>query len=189
MDHTSRRRVAVAVALAVTGLVLPSAIGAGSAHANGARVRAEGAFGVTDGAYTYNAAVPAGARARVQAVYTGSGQTVVTLHVWGLLPDRHYGAHAHQNACGPLATDAGAHYQHVVGGATDPAFANPDNEIWLDLATDADGNGSAQTVVRWQFAADRRAGSVVIHDRHTTHGVPGSAGTAGPRHGCLSVGF
>ncbi len=45
----------------------------------------------------------------------------------------------------------------MTGGATDPAFANPDNEIWLDLSTDGDGNGSAQAVVDWQFGADRRA--------------------------------
>ena len=189
MDRIIRRRVAAAVTLTLASLAVAAVAGPGSALGSAATVRADGTFGVDGHAFTYNPAVPVGARARVMAVYTGSGQTVVTLHVWGLQPDRHYGAHAHQNACGPLPTDAGAHFQHIVGGATDPAFANPDNEIWLDLITDADGNGSAQTVVRWQFTDDRRAGSVVIHDRHTTHGVPGSAGTAGPRHGCLSVGF
>jgi len=189
MVNSTRRAVAAASAFALTALVIGAAAGAGPAQAAAAKAHAEGAFGLDDGAFTYNPAVPAGARARVRAVYTASGQTVVTLHVWGLLPDRHYGAHAHQNACGPLPGDAGVHFQHIIGGATDPAFANPDNEIWLDLSTDADGNGSAQTVVRWQFTPDRRAGSVVIHDRHTTHGVPGQAGTAGPRHGCLTVGF
>jgi superoxide dismutase, Cu-Zn family len=189
MDHTTRRRTAAAVALALTGLTLAAVAAAGPAQASAAAVRAEGSFGVDDGAFTYNPAVPVGARARVQAIYTSNGQSVVTLHVWGLQPDRHYGAHAHQNACGPLPADAGGHFQHIIGGAADPAFANPDNEIWLDLSTDADGNGSAQTVVGWQFTPERRAGSVVIHDRHTTHGVPGSAGTAGPRHGCLSVEF
>jgi len=189
MDPSTLRRVAAAAVVALTGLTVYAVGGAGTAQAEAARVRAEGVFGVDSEAFTYNPAVPVGARARVQATYTGAGQSVVTLHVWGLQPNRHYGAHAHQNPCGILSGDAGAHFQHVVGGATDPAFANPDNEIWLDLSTDGDGNGSGQTVVDWQFGADRRAGSVVIHDRHTTHGVPGSAGTAGPRHGCLTVRF
>jgi Cu-Zn family superoxide dismutase len=189
MNRTTLRGVSAAATLALAGLTVNLVGGAGPAQAGAAQIRAEGMFGVDAGAFTYNPAVPVGADARVQAVYTASGQTVVTLHVWGLQPDRHYGAHAHQNPCGPVGTDAGGHFQHIIGGATDPAFANPDNEIWLDLSTDADGNGSAQTVVHWQFTAERRAGSVVIHDRHTTHGVAGSAGTAGPRPGCLTVGF
>jgi len=189
MKQDMVRRFAALAVLAVSVVTAVLAAGAGSAQAGADSVRAEGTFGVDAGAYTYNPAVPVGSRARVRAVYAGSGMSVITLHVWGLQPDRHYGAHAHQNPCGPLATDAGAHFQHVMGGATDPVFANPDNEIWIDLTTDADGNASAQTVVDWQFTADRRAGSVVIHDRHTTHGVPGSAGTAGPRHGCLTVAF
>ena len=189
MDHMTLRRVVAAAVVALTGLTVYGLSDAVPAQADAARVRAEGVFGVDGEAFTYNTAVPVGARARVQAIYTGGGQSVVTLHVWGLQPNRHYGAHAHQNPCGALSSDAGAHFQHVIGGATDPAFANPDNEIWLDLSTDGDGNGSAQAVVDWQFGVDRRAGSVVIHDRHTTHGVPGSAGTAGPRHGCLTVRF
>ena len=189
MDTSTRRRVAAAVTLALAGLTVAVIGATGTAQAGAATVRAEGTFGVDDGAVTYNPAVPVGARARVQAIYADSGKSIVTLHVWGLQPNRHYGAHAHQNRCGPLSGDAGSHYQHIIGGATDPAFANPDNEIWLDFSTDADGNASAQTVIDWQFAADRRAGSVVIHDRHTTHDVPGSADTAGPRHGCLTVEF
>jgi len=139
--------------------------------------------------------VPAGATAKVRAVYTGSGSTVVTLHVWGLVPNRAYGAHAHRFACSPTSgAAAGGHYQYTVDPvqpSTDPAYANPWNEVWLDLTTDADGNGSAQTVVRWQppNASGARPASVILHDRHTSTGPAGSAGVAGPRHGCLTVAF
>jgi len=139
--------------------------------------------------------VPTGATARVRAVYTGSGSTVVTLHAWGLVPNRAYGAHAHRFACDPASAAAtGGHFQNLVDPvqpSTDPHFANPYNEIWLDLTTDADGNGSAQTVVDWQppNASGARPASVVLHDRHTATGPAGAAGTAGPRHGCLTVAF
>lgn len=135
--------------------------------------------------------VPAGASARVQAVYDAAGSTVVTLHVRGLLPNRDYGAHAHKYACGADATDAGGHFQNVPGPTpSDPAFANPTNEIWLDLTTDGEGNGAAQTTVPWQFSPTRRAGSVMIHQEHThTGGTDGPAGTAGARLGCLTVAF
>ncbi|MEP6665974.1 MAG: superoxide dismutase [Nocardioidaceae bacterium] len=144
---------------------------------------------------SYNTAfVPAGSSARVRGIYTGSGGTVVTLHVWGLVPNREYGAHAHRFVCGatdPLA--AGGHFQYnpdPVQPSVNPEFANPDNEIWLDFTTDGTGSGSAQTVVDWQFpnTAGQRAHSVVIHDHHTATGS-GVAGTAGPRYGCLTVAF
>ncbi|QQQ76165.1 superoxide dismutase [Saccharothrix sp. 6-C] len=135
---------------------------------------------------SYDARVPVGARAEV-VVAPLAGGTVVMLRTSGLLPDRDYGAHAHVNACGPVSTDAGPHYQHVQGGATDPAFANPRNEIWLDFTTDAHGRGQAWTRVEWQFG-ERRAGSVVLHEEHT-HTEPGHAGTAGARLGCLTVPF
>ena len=74
------------------------------------------------------------------------------------------------------------------GGLTDPAFANPANEIWLDLTTDAAGNGRAKAVVDWQFPSGRRPGSVIIHERHTSTGA-GTAGVAGQRVACLTVPF
>jgi len=152
-------------------------------------VRASGTFGTT--AFTYDQAhVPAGATISVYAVYADRTKTIVALEVRGLLPNHEYGAHAHQKACGPLATDAGAHFQHVIDPvqpSVDPLYANPRNEIWLDFTTDTRGNGWARSAVRWQFDS-RRAGSVVIHDHHTATD-PGSAGTAGPRYGCLTVPF
>ncbi|WP_308258276.1 superoxide dismutase [Saccharothrix obliqua] len=116
--------------------------------------------------------------------------TKVQLSVWGLVPNRTYGSHAHQKPCGQLPADAGAHHQHVVDPnqpSVDPAYANPKNEIWLDFTTDARGRAVVETVVPWQFA-DRRAGSVVIHAEKTAT-EPGKAGTAGARLGCATVKF
>ncbi len=96
--------------------------------------------------------VPADATARVRVhvhgIYMGSGNTIVTLHVWGLAPNRQYGAHAHKFACGVTdPTAGGGHSQYVEGGVSDPGFANPDNEVWLDFTADSERNGAAQSVV------------------------------------------
>ncbi len=139
--------------------------------------------------------VPEGATARVKALYDENGTTRVTLRVRGMLPNHEYGAHAHVAACSP--TDpmaAGGHFQHEQNPdpsqPTDPEYANPENEIWLDLTTDHRGRGVARTTVPWQFDEDRRAGSVVIHETHTHSGPPsGPAGTAGGRLACLTVPF
>ncbi len=146
---------------------------------------------------TYDAALaPAGATARVHAVEAGEGdnqKTIVTLHVKGLVPNREYGAHAHNLPCGALGSAAGAHYQYVIDPATggdpkkasiDPAYANPENEIWLDFTTNASGSAHAKAVVDWQMPDERRAASVVIHVRHTDH-----TGSAGARVACISVPF
>jgi superoxide dismutase, Cu-Zn family len=181
MTRTTQRIAATgAVCLALTMVATP-------ASARASTARQDGTFGVD--AYTYNDAfVPSGATIRVQTVSPNSAQLIVLLHVRGLLPNREYGAHAHKFACGPSPADAGGHFQSLEGGAADPVFANAENEIWLDFTTDDEGNGSAQTLVRWQFGA-RRAGSVVLHDHHTATGPAGSAGTAGSRYGCLTVPF
>jgi Cu-Zn family superoxide dismutase len=138
---------------------------------------------------TYRADLaPPGARATVVA-FPSAGTTVV-LSVRGLLPDRHYGAHAHVAPCGPTGADAGPHHQHVVDPvrpSTDPAYANPANELWLDFGTDARGAALVSTTVDWRFGA-RRAHSVVVHETHT-HTEPGAAGTAGARLACLTVPF
>jgi Cu-Zn family superoxide dismutase len=181
----ARSRTAQLVLL-TTCLVVPLVgAGQGPALAAAERVRAEGALVRYD-----TALVPPGATARVQEVRTASGATVVMLHVRGLLPGRDYGAHAHVSACGSTGAAAGPHYQDQVapaGHGTDPAYANPQNEVWLDLSTDGDGNGSAQARVPWQFRPGGAA-SVVLHAQHTAT-APGSAGTAGSRLACLSVPF
>lgn len=136
--------------------------------------------------------VPTGARARVQAVYTAAGDSIVTLHVWGMAPNTRYGAHAHVNSCGATGAAAGPHFQNLVAptaaAATTPEFANRSNEIWLDLTTDSEGSGVAQAKVPWQFSPTRRAQSVIIHVEHTHTGATDS-GVAGIRLACLTVVF
>lgn len=176
----------LAVAAIASGLVV---FAASPSLAGSDRVRSEGELV----RYGTSTDIPDGSRARVQAVYNAAGDTVVTLHVWGLAPNHEYGAHAHKFACGATdANAAGGHFQHLEapqGSASLPQFANPTNEIWLDLTTDEDGNGVAQTKVPWQFSPTRRAGSVMIHSEHTHDGSDGPAGTAGLKLACLTVGF
>jgi Cu-Zn family superoxide dismutase len=139
---------------------------------------------------------PEGATARVQSVATGDGKTVVTLKVSGFEPFAQYGAHAHTKPCGDPGTDpkglfAGPHFQHLidpVAPSVDPAYANPENEIWLDFATNRAGEGHAKAVVDWQFTPERRAKSVIIHERRTST-EPGKHGMAGKRVACLNVPF
>ncbi len=145
-------------------------------------VHVSGALTVHD-----SALAPIGSEATVVSWATPGGGTFVLLHTRGLLPNREYGAHAHAKTCGLGPADSGPHFQHVQGGATDPAFANPDNEIWLDFTTNARGSGLAIAQVDWTFT-DRRAASVVVHAEHT-HTGEGHAGTAGARLACLSVPF
>jgi superoxide dismutase, Cu-Zn family len=139
--------------------------------------------------------VPAGAVAEVEAVYDSAGDTTVTLRVRGMLPRHEYGAHVHAGRCHPTsARAAGGTFQNVPNPdpewPADPAFVNPQNEIWLDFATDAAGAAVATTTVAWQFSPARRPGSVMIHAQRTRAGGPdGPAGTAGARLACLSVGF
>jgi Cu-Zn family superoxide dismutase len=132
--------------------------------------------------------VPAGATAMVRA-RSGEGSTAVQLTVAGLQPSRAYGAHVHERPCGPRPEDSGPHAQHVVDPvqpSVDPRFANPQNEIWLDLSTNGSGAGTAESTVAWEFPADRRPGSVVVHAMPTST-EPGKAGTAGARAACISV--
>jgi Cu-Zn family superoxide dismutase len=179
------RRTFVILALTLCQALVVAGLVTVFAEAGADRVRAEGAPVSYD-----STLVPEGAWARVQELRTPNEATIVTLHVRGLLPNTSYGAHAHVNACGSTGAAAGPHYQNVpapAGHATDPVYANPYNEVWLDLTTDGEGNGSAQTRVGWWFRSGG-ANSVILHVEHT-HTEPGAAGTAGRRLGCLTVGF
>lgn len=178
---------------AVTTRHLPVAVGASAvalfvaapAIAGHDKVMVEGPL------TAYSPAVPEGAKGRVKAIYDADGSTFVRLRVRGLLPNTEYGAHAHVNVCGPTGADAGPHFQHVVdpvSPSTNPEYANAENEIWLDLTTDAQGRGLAEAEVDWQFSPDRRAKSVIIHEEHT-HTGQHDAGTAGARLACLTVPF
>ena len=144
-------------------------------------------------AFTYNPALaPEGAEISVYTD-TDGGTTAVRLEVTGLLPGRGYAAHAHVNACGPTGDAAGPHFQNQLDPAaapgrpsTDPAFANPQNEIWLDLRTDGEGDGESTAEVPFVFA-DRAPASVVIHEAEVTATTPGQAGSAGARLACLTI--
>ncbi|MDD7919217.1 superoxide dismutase [Actinomycetospora callitridis] len=137
------------------------------------------------------ATAPEGAQVALEVV-PGDGSTTATFRVTGMLPDRGYAVHAHVRPCGTAGTDAGPHFQNRVDPAatpqapsSDPAYANPQNEVWLDLRTDGDGAGTATTTV--PFALPERApASVVVHEKEMTATAPGQAGTAGGRLACLT---
>ena len=179
-----RRYRSIALATAVSSALAAAAVAAlpAGAAAGDHPVTTDATMAVpalaTDG-FTYDPAqVPVGSRVRVHAVETGGGKTVVTMQVKGLLPERSYGAHAHVAACGATGAAAGGHYQYL------PGVVSPENEVWLDFTTDADGNGSAQTVVDWEFAP-ATARSVTLHALPTDP----TTGGAGARLGCVTVAF
>ena len=143
-------------------------------------------------AVTYDQAlVRTGASISVVAMSSSEDRTtVVLLQVHGLAPDHRYGVHVHRNRCGAVPAAAGSHYQNVpdpVAPSVDPAYANPRNEVWLDLSTDHAGAGSSFAILQWRFRAGQ-ANSVVLHADSTMTGS-GHAGTAGPRVACLTVPF
>ena len=181
----------LAIATITAGVVLfaasPSLAGADTVRSEGEIHR-----------YGSSADFPDDATARVRAVYNAAGDTIVTLHVRGLNPNRTYGAHAHVNPCGLTGTAAGPHYQFSLDPAatpsapsSNPVFANPVNEIWLDVTTNAAGNGVAMATQPWQFAPGKAPKSVIIHAEPTRTGAQGDtpAGSAGARLACVDVGF
>jgi len=141
----------------------------------------------TGGAYTYDPAlVPAGTKVAVLSI-SGRDTTRTLLAVSGLLPNRTYGAHLHVNPCGQAPTAAGGHYQQVpdpVQPSVDADYANPRNEVWLDVTTNAAGAGVATARNPWRYRAN--PGSLVLHAEPTnTH--DGHAGTAGARVACVTL--
>ena len=146
------------------------------------------------GAVTYDqTAVPVGATADVQVRVEGE-ETNVQFTGTGLEGDRDFGAHVHTQPCGEEPSDAGPHYQDEADPAatedepsSDPAYANPENEVWLDFTSDADGNAVSDSTVDWTFR-EGEAQSLVLHDHHTAT-EHGEAGTAGDRLACVTVEF
>ncbi|MGH3934550.1 MAG: superoxide dismutase, partial [Pseudonocardiaceae bacterium] len=107
--------------------------------------------------------------------------------------NRGYAVHAHTKACGTTGEDAGPRYQNRIDPAatpqapsTNPDYANPRNEIWLDIRTNATGSGSSRTTVPFGFA-DRIPGSIVVHEAMTTATARGQAGQAGTRIACVTL--
>lgn len=145
------------------------------------------------GAVSYDPAqAPIGAELTV-GVEAGDEQTTVELEVAGLLPDRGYAAHLHTQLCGATGADAGPHFQQEVDPAAtpeapsaDPAFANPENEIWLDVETDADGAGTSAAEVPFAFGGEGPR-SLIIHAEEATATGPGEAGSAGDRVACMTL--
>lgn len=191
--HASRP---LAIAAVTAGVVL---FAASPSIAGADRVRGEEpltAYSVAAGGKPE--LVPDGAEARVQAVYNAAGDSIITLHVTGLLPDHTYGAHAHVNPCGLTGGAAGPHYQLTpdpdatpTKPSTDPGYANPGNEVWLDVTTNAAGNGASLAKQAWQFPPGKAPRSVIIHEKRTATGAHGDgpAGTAGARLACVDVSF
>ncbi len=144
-------------------------------------------------AITYNAALaPVGSRLAVSVIPSDTS-TNVELTVSGLVPNRGYAAHAHTNACSDTPDAAGPHYQNRIDPAAtvqapsrNPEYANPSNEVWLDVHTDAAGSGTSRATVAFVFT-DRGPGSVVLHEAMETAMEPGRAGDAGGRAACLTL--
>ncbi|MFD9973473.1 superoxide dismutase family protein [Streptomyces sp. NPDC059017] len=145
----------------------------------GVALRAYGRFAppgsfVPSTALTYDRTlVPAGAWIVVEQSTERSG-TVVRARVGGLKAGHAFGAHVHTAPCDADPAGAGPHYQHRSAPGADPA-----NELWLDFATDAAGEGNAETRHEWGL---RRSGaqSVVLHAEQ---------GGAGARVACFTVPF
>lgn len=142
-------------------------------------------------AVTYNPALaPEGASILASVMPAGSGysQTRANLSVAGLLPNRGYAVQAHTNACGATGEEAGPRYQNRIdpdaarqASSTNPEYANPGNEIWLDIRTNSDGSASAGTTVPFAFT-DRAPASIVLYDATAT-----AAGQAGAPVACLNL--
>ncbi|MES4909327.1 MULTISPECIES: superoxide dismutase family protein [unclassified Streptomyces] len=121
----------------------------------------------------------------------GEGKgTRVLVWVRGLKANHTFGVHVHTKTCGTKPDDSGPHYQNMKDPkqpSTNPKYANPHNEVWLQITTDKNGEAHAMTHVNWRFR-DSEARSVVFHE-HATATEKGKAGMAGVRVACVKVPF
>lgn len=148
----------------------------------------------TSKAITYNPGLaPVGATLTAALIPSSEGSTRAEFTVSGLFPNRGYAVHAHTMACGATTEAAGPHFQNHQDPAatsqapsTNPQYANPNNEIWLDVRTDAAGAGTSSATVAF-ILTDRVPGSIVIHEGTQTATDPGHAGQAGARIACLTL--
>jgi superoxide dismutase, Cu-Zn family len=120
-------------------------------------------------------------------LFTVGGKTKVKLTVDRLPPNRPFGVHVHKLSCAEMS--AGPHYQHNEtpdgGSRTDNAYANPTNEIWLDLTTDAQGKKTVEHLTDWIIVKEK-AKAIIVHDMLSSTAV-GMGGTAGARLACLNL--
>ncbi|MEJ2866181.1 superoxide dismutase [Actinomycetospora sp. OC33-EN08] len=185
------RRIAPFLALVSAALVLTACSGSSEVRrASGGALTAPGAPNAT--ALTYSPAAPAGANLTVETV-RAQDSTTATLTASGLQPNRGYAAHLHTRPCGATGNDAGPHFQNRVDPAatpekpsSDPAYANPENEFWLDVRTDAAGAGTSGATVPFALT-DRAPASLILHEKEMTATAPGQAGTAGGRLACVTL--
>lgn len=120
----------------------------------------------------------------------GHEGTSVMVWLHGAKANHTFGVHVHTKTCGTMPDDSGPHYQNTKDPkqpSTNPKYANPHNEVWLDLKTDESGDGHSMTHVNWRFR-DSQARSIVIHE-HATATQKGHAGMAGARAACVKVPF
>jgi Cu-Zn family superoxide dismutase len=174
----------------------PTGSPGGPSTGHGIRLTGEGTFkpfkeGVTAVVYDRKL-VPSGAKGEVTVDSMGE-QTVTKLSLDGMLHNRKYGAHLHVNACGEQPDNAGPHFRHEASPSASPdgtpaatSAANPHNEVWLDVTTDAEGDGKSKATQHWALTSDRLPGSLVIHAKPTTTTGP-QAGEAGDRVACLTL--
>jgi superoxide dismutase, Cu-Zn family len=120
-------------------------------------------------------------------LFTVGGKTKVKLTVDKLPPNRLFGVHVHKLSCAEMS--AGPHYQHMEtpdgGSRTDNTYANPMNEIWLDLTTDAQGKKTVEHLTDWNIIKANAKG-IIVHDLPSST-APGMGGTAGARLACLNL--
>jgi Cu-Zn family superoxide dismutase len=147
----------------------------------------------TSRAISYNPALAPIGATMTATLSRLTNSTVAELAVAGLMPNRGYAVHAHTKPCGVTGDAAGPHFQNRLDPAatpqapsTDPVYANPSNEIWLEVRTDAEGTGMSRTTVPFTFT-DRAPGSIVVHEATTTQTHAGHAGQAGARIACLTL--
>ncbi|HET9254132.1 MAG TPA: superoxide dismutase [Pseudonocardiaceae bacterium] len=147
-------------------------------------------------AVTYNPTLaPVGAH--MKATLNPSGDsTVADLSVSGLAPNRGFSVIAHVNTCGGGPGGEGPRFQKRIDPAIDPAkpyvpstnpeYANPTNEIWLDVRTDSTGSGTSHAEVPFVFT-DRGPGSLVVHDQQQSSPGTAQAASSDDRVACLSL--
>ncbi|PZS37302.1 MAG: superoxide dismutase [Pseudonocardiales bacterium] len=193
-----RRRLTLFAVVAIVALTSTACAYKGLSMAAQSAVTLHGDGALTapnaaSGSETYNPALaPVGSRLTV-ALNPSDETTNAELTVSGLLPNRGYAVHAHTNACSADPALDGPHYQNRIDPAAtpqapskDPEYANPRNEVWLDVRTDATGSGTSRTTVPFVFT-DRGPGSIVVHEAMQTATGPGQAGQAGTRIACLTL--
>jgi superoxide dismutase, Cu-Zn family len=192
-----RRRLPLAMAAALATLVSSACAyhGLGVDRYGAFAVRGDGTISAANAtrspAITYNPAlVPVGGQMKATLDPSGNS-TVADFSVSGLMPNRGYSVVAHVNTCGGVPGGEGPHFQNRIDPAaksgtpsTNPEYANPTNEIWLDVRTDSSGSGTSHVTVPFVFT-DRGPGSIVVHNEQQT--TANSAAQTNDRVACLTL--